>query len=364
MPELIANARQGTFSTVAAKLATVPPEKLTQRSVNDAKVTDHHALLPTENRPHHLSGEEPAVYELVVGRMLEAFHRACRKKITDVVLDIAQDVYLAKGMVILEMGWREVFSRATDEEEEGRGALPALVPGDLLAVLSAQLLEKQTQPKPLFTEATLLKAMETCGREIEEEALRDAMKESGLGTPATRAQIIERLFRVQYLERKGKSLVPTDKGIALYELVKDKLISQAELTGRWEKGLESIRAERLSPERFMAGIHRFVRKLTEEFLTQPMDYQAPEDGQLVCPKCQRGRVREGAKSYYCSRYKAGCDFTVWKKIAGKRITPTMVQALVRQGKTRKLKGFTSRSNQPFEAVLFLDEHQKVAFSFS
>ena len=363
IPELMANAKLGNFSQVARNLMAIPVEKLTRRSVNDAKVTDHHALLPTENLPQDLSKEEQAVYDLVVGRMLEAFHRPCQKKITDVVLKIAGDVYLTKGVVILEMGWREVFGSATEDEEQENKALPWLKINERLALTLAKLLEKQTQPKPLYTEATLLKAMETCGKDIEDEALREAMKDSGLGTPATRAQIIERLFQVNYLERKGKSLVPTQKGLALHEVVKDKLIGQAELTGKWEKLLEEIREKRVPMEQFMGGIYNFTRKITEEFMLRGANYQAPEKKSFLCPKCQKGTIRESAKSFYCTEYKTDCDFTVWKEIAGKKITGSMVKELIEQGKTKKLKGFTSKANKPFDAVLILDDSKKVVFHF-
>ena len=364
VPELIANAKLGAFSQVARKLMAVPAEKLTQRTVNDGKVTDHHALLPTENIPQgYLGKEEQQVYDLVVGRMLEAFHRPCQKKVTDVVLNITRDVYLAKGVIILEMGWREVFGNAADDEQEEGKAIPALKADELLSVLLTKLLEKQTQPKPLYTEATLLKAMETCGKVIEDEALREAMKESGLGTPATRAQIIERLFQVNYLERKGKSLVPTEKGLALYEVVKCKLIGQAELTGKWEKLLEEIREKRLPVAQFMGDIHHFTQKITKELLSQGASWQAAEKKSFPCPKCQKGTIREGAKSFFCTEYKAGCGFTIWKEIAGKKITGGVVKELLERGKTRKLKGFTSKANKPFEAVLVLDDNKKVAFHF-
>ena len=238
---------------------------LNKRSVNAKKVTDHHALLPTGERPGYLSDDKQAIYDMVAGRMLEAFHKECVKEITKITIESGA-VFVANGTVIRSAGWRSVFND-TDEEkkEEDNAALPKVAAGEMLPVVDKTLLEKQTKPKPLYNEASLLKALETSGKEIEDEELRYAMKDSGLGTPATRASIIETLIKREYIVQKKKNLVPTPRGLAVYEIVKDKKIAQAELTGAWEKRLEEIRSG-ASVHDFNEEIKTYTRNITQELL--------------------------------------------------------------------------------------------------
>ena len=238
---------------------------LNKRSVNAKKVTDHHALLPTGERPGYLSDDKQAVYDMVAGRMLEAFHKECVKEITKITIESGA-VFVANGTVIRSAGWRSVFND-TDEEkkEEDNAVLPKVEAGEMLPILDKTLLEKQTKPKPLYNEASLLKALETSGKEIEDEELRYAMKDSGLGTPATRASIIETLIKREYIVREKKNLVPTPRGLAVYEIVKDKKIAQAELTGAWEKRLEEIRSG-ASVHDFNEEIKSYTRNITQELL--------------------------------------------------------------------------------------------------
>ena len=239
--------------------------KLNKRSVNAKKVTDHHAVLPTGERAGHLSEDRQAIYDMVVGRMLEAFHKECIKETTKIVITSGTD-FIANGTVIQSAGWRSVFNDDDDEKKDGDNAtLPKVIKDENLAVTNKAILEKQTKPKPLYTEATLLKALETCGKDIEDEELRYAMKEGGLGTPATRASIIETLIKREYIGREKKNLVPSKKGLAVYEVVKDKKIAQAELTGQWEKRLEEIRSG-ASVKDFKAEIADYTKTITQELL--------------------------------------------------------------------------------------------------
>lgn len=239
--------------------------KLNKRSVNAKKVTDHHAILPTGEPAVQLSSDRQAVYDMVVGRMLEAFHNECLKETTKIIVNSGSD-FVANGTVIQSAGWRSVFNDNDEEKkDEDNATLPKVVKGEKLNITNKAVLEKQTKPKPLFTESTLLKALETCGKDIEDEELRYAMKESGLGTPATRASIIETLIKREYIGREKKNLVPSKKGLAVYSVVKDKKIAQAELTGQWEKRLEEIRSG-ASVKDFKAEITEYTKNITQELL--------------------------------------------------------------------------------------------------
>lgn len=263
VPDLIAKfTNHPHFGKQATFLTT---EKLNKRSVNAKKVTDHHAVLPTGENAGYLSEDKQAVYDMVVGRMLEAFHKECLKETTKIIITSGTD-FVANGTVIQSAGWRSVFNDDDDEKkDEDNATLPKVVKDENLDITNKAILEKQTKPKPLYTEATLLKALETCGRDIEDEELRYAMKESGLGTPATRASIIETLIKREYIGREKKNLVPSKKGLAVYDVVKDKKIAQAELTGQWEKRLEEIRSG-ASVKDFKAEIADYTKTITQELL--------------------------------------------------------------------------------------------------
>jgi len=264
IPGLIAKLDEHQqFGKQAKFLATVP---LNKRSVNAKKVTDHHAILPTGENPGYLSEDRQLVYDLVAGRMLEAFHKECLKDLTKITIVSGGYKFTASGTVIRSAGWRSVYNEADEEKKDEENAtLPKVKAGEELPVIKKELLEKQTKPKPFYTEATLLKALETAGKEIEDEELRYAMKDSGLGTPATRAAIIETLIKREYIFREKKNLLPSAKGLAVYEVVKDKKIAQAELTGQWEKRLEEIRSG-ASVFDFKEEIKAYTRTITGELL--------------------------------------------------------------------------------------------------
>jgi DNA topoisomerase-3 len=239
--------------------------KLSKRSVNAKKVTDHHAILPTGQLPNGLSADHLAIFDLVVGRMIEAFHKDCIKEITKITV-LSGAKFTATGTVINTAGWRAVFNDTEDEKkDEENPSLPKVTEGEDLPVTGKALLKKQTKPKPLYTEAGLLKAMETAGKEIDDDELRHAMKDVGLGTPATRASIIETLLKRSYISREKKSLVPTETGLSVYNIVKDHKIAQAQLTGEWEKRLEEIR-NGASVESFQQEIRAYTQTITHELI--------------------------------------------------------------------------------------------------
>ncbi|MFA6087735.1 DNA topoisomerase 3 [Mucilaginibacter sp.] len=239
--------------------------KLNKRSVNAKKVTDHHAILPTGETPNQLSAEQQVIYNMVTGRMLEAFHQDCIKEITKITVRSGSK-FIASGTIIQTAGWRAVFNDKDEEKaDEENATLPKVQMGENLPVTDKTLLEKQTKPKPLYNEASLLKALETAGKEIDDEELRQAMKDSGLGTPATRAAMIETLLKRNYIAREKKNLVPTHTGLAVYDVVKNQQIAQAELTGNWEKRLEEIRSG-ASVMEFQEEIKIYTRAITQELL--------------------------------------------------------------------------------------------------
>ena len=239
--------------------------KLSKRSVNAKKVTDHHAVLTTGVVPYQLTPDQQAVYDMVAGRMLEAFHQDCIKEITRITVQSGSK-FLASGTVIQTPGWRAVFNDKDEEKKDEENlTLPKVIQGEDLPIINKAVLEKQTKPKPLYNEASLLKALETAGKEIEDEEMREAMKESGLGTPATRAAIIETLLTRKYILREKKNLVPTETGLSVYDIVKNQRIAQAELTGNWEKRLEEIRSG-ASVNDFQEEIKAYTRTITQELL--------------------------------------------------------------------------------------------------
>ena len=355
MPELIDSLK--THPRFGAYAGAMETSILNVRCVDDKKVTDHHALLITENIPKELSGDEQIIYEMVAGRMLEAFSKKCIKDITTVVLTCADTLFEAKGAVVKQVGWRAVFN---EKEENGEdGALPELQQNEILPIINSELLEKQTKPKPLHTESTLLGAMESAGKDVENEAEREAMKESGIGTPATRAAIIETLFSREYIKREKKSLVPTEKGLAVFDVVKDKRIADVSLTGSWENMLAQIERGETSSDTFRQAIEIYTRQITTELLEtkiETADGNAP-----ICPKCKTAQVRIYPKVAKCAD--ETCGLIVFRTVSEKTLSDSQVMELLTRGKTLVVSGFKSKAGKSFDAALKFDENYKVTFDF-
>ena len=261
------------------KIATMPGfkeygkrfdfEHLNMRSVDDDKVTDHHALIITDVEPEELNAHEQIVYTMIAGRMLEAFSPRCEKE--SVTMEAVSEglKFRSRSTTIVNPGWRAVFARKEDaekDETEANKGTAMFAEGESVPVTGYGTAQKKTLPKPLYTEATLLAAMETCGKNITDEKAKEAMKDLGIGTPATRAAIITTLFKRDYIERSGKALVPTDKGLYIYEAVKDMQIANVGLTGSWEKTLLQIEQHTLEERSFMHSIESFTRQVTKEIL--------------------------------------------------------------------------------------------------
>lgn len=357
MPQRVALLEQ--YTRFAGYAASLNGCALNRRSVNDGKVTDHHALIVTENLPSDLSTDERAIYELVAGRMLEAFSGKCVKDVTSVLLSAGDTDFTVKGAVMKIPGWREVFSEPETVEDGENATLPELQEGNILPLSGVDLLEKQTKPKPLHTESSLLAAMENAGKELENTELKASMKDAGIGTPATRAAIIETLFSRQYIVREKKSLVPTDKGLAVYKIVKDKKIADVEMTGMWENALSKIETGETDAATFHKGIEVYARQITAELLDVQLSFASGET--CPCPKCGNGRILFYPKVAKCSN--VDCTLTIFRNKSEKVLTDKQITELVMKRKTGIIKGFKGRNGKPFDASLILDEQFNVSFVF-
>ncbi len=359
IPDLIRQlSTHAIFGTYAK---TLSGNDLNKRSVNDKKVTDHHALIITENTPGDISADQRIIYDMIAGRMLEAFSGKCTKENTTVALDVSGVPFSVKGSIILVPGWRAVLN-APDEEkgEDDSLALPDLSNGDILPINGTDLLEKQTKPKPLHTESSLLSAMETCAKEVTDEAEREAIKESGIGTPATRASIIETLFSRDYIQREKKSLVPTNKGLVVYLAVRDKKIADVSMTGEWESALNKISIGEMNADTFHKGIEIYAAQITAELLESKIE-GANQRESCPCPKCKNGQVTIFQKVAKCND--ESCGLIVFRNKSGKDLTDGQLKDLLTKGKTGVIKGFKSKENKPFDAAVVFDAEYKTVFSF-
>jgi DNA topoisomerase-3 len=343
-----------THPRYGAYAANMDNSVLNIRSVDDKKITDHHALLITENQPHDLSKDEQIVYEMIAGRMLEAFPKKCVKDATAIVCACADALFEVKGSVIKQAGWRAVFGEKEEAGEDEAGNLPEISKDEKLLVVQSEILEKQTKPKPLHTEASLLSAMESAGKEVVNEAEREAMKESGIGTPATRAAIIETLFAREYIVQEKKSLVPTAKGLSVYETVKDKRIADVALTGSWENALAQIERSEMQPETFGKAIEVYTRQITAELLETKI--AVADENTCIYPKCKTARIRFYPKVAKCTD--PNCGLVVFRSISEKELSDKQVLELLSKGKTAVINGFKSKAGKVFAAALKFDENYR------
>ena len=327
----------------------------TRRSVDGGKVTDHHALLVTGEKPLFLAKEDNIIYNMIAGRMIEAFSEKCVKDVTAVTAECAGVEFAVKGSVVKQAGWRAVYG-----EEKEETVIPGWHEGDTLPLKGSSITEGKTKPKPLHTEATLLSAMETAGREIEDDALRQAMKDCGIGTPATRAAVIETLFKRGYMERRKKSLVPTEKGLALNSVVKTMRIADVAMTGEWEKELARIERGELSAGTFRREIEAYTREITSELLSCDKLFGSRDSG-CACPKCGTGRMRFYGKVVRCDN--EGCGLPVFRLKASRMLSDDEIKELLTTGKTKLLKGFKSKQGKSFDAIVAFDADYNTTFVF-
>ena len=338
-------------------------DTLAHRSVDAGKVTDHHALLTTGLHPIGIYKDELTVYRMIATRMVEAFSAPCVKEVTTVRADVlASDgekycdtAFTVKGSVIRQTGWRGVCG-----ETDGDTILPDWKEGDVLSLSACSITEGKTKPKPLHTEATLLAAMETAGKEIEDDTLRQAIKDCGIGTPATRAAIIETLLKREYMVRVKKTLVPTEKGLALYSIVKGMDIANVEMTGRWEAELARIERGEKATADFNTEIEAYTRRITADLLASEKLFRARETN-FACPKCGKGSMRFYAKVVKCDN--ETCALPVFRQVAGKLLSDKEITDLLTEGRTAVLHGFRSKQGKTFDAALAFNEEFRIKFIF-
>ena len=350
-----------------SKIGTALPTPLNRHSVDNGKVTDHHAIIPTGETPSGLSAEETTIYQMVVHRFIEAFSPDSEEERMQVELTDGTNTFIWKACRSISLGWKAVQQgigtndeKGKEDEEQTLSVLPNLTENELLPLLSSEITEYKTKPKPLYTEATLLSAMENAGKEVSDAESKRAMAECGIGTPATRANIIETLILRDYIQREKKTVVPTEKGLAVYEIVKDKRIANAEMTGSWELTLAAIEAGQMPPEKFAQGINSYVETICEELLAlaPPMQKSYPA---YHCPKCGNESVGIYAKIAKCRH--EGCDFHIFREICGTFLSEDNIRDLITTGRTPILKGLTSKAGKKFNARLVLGEDYTTSFEF-
>lgn len=371
LPKLFKNLEN--HSEYGEKVKLLPgSEDYSKNSVNAAKVTDHHALLITENAVIGLFKDEKIVYDMILCRMIEAFSADCIKDITSVSAQVDHEVEFGiSGSIIRQTGWRALSLKeknnrqdkdadATDNEVKEQ-VIPNWQEGQHITLSGCTITEGKTKPKPLHTESTLLAAMETAGKEIEDDTMRQAMKDCGIGTPATRAAIIETLLKREYMVRQQKKLVPTEKGLALHSVVKNMAIANVEMTDKWEAELAKIERGEASADGFTHSIEGYTREITAELLGCDRLFSHKDSG-CQCPKCKQGTMQFFGKVVRCSNKE--CGMPVFKQVAGKLLTDADITDLLTKGKTRTLNGFISKQGKPFSAAIAFDENFNTKFVFA
>lgn len=372
------------FSQHLQGLGKLPTSK---RIINNDEVGDHHAIIPTDKRPdlNNLPERERRIYDLVATRFLAAFYPDAIFATTQLTTQVHEHQFITRGKQRVEAGWQEVeppFServqaaKAAKSKGKGKGKdddsakepmLPTVTKGQTLPNIDGRIHQGQTSPPKRYSESTLLGAMERAGNTLDDAELRRAMKESGLGTPATRASIIEKLIKSNYIVRERKNLVPTAKGRALIEAVSFEPLKSAQLTGQWEAKLTAIASGKLERSSFMHEIHTLTRELTDTFLSQSVELSEELQAQEAeilgqCPLC-RAPVTEGHKAYSCATGR-DCEFVIFKTIAGKKISAGLVKLLLSGKTSQRLKGFKSKKTKnSFEASLRLNAQGKVDLVF-
>ena len=345
------------------KIGEALPTPLNRHSVDNAKITDHHAIIPTGETPSGLLADEATIYNMVVTRFVEAFSPDSKEERMQMELTDGTNTFTWKACRPISLGWKAVQNETKEgkgeDEEQDLATLPNLKEGEELPLLSSEITEHKTKPKPLYTEATLLSAMENAGKEVEEADKRKAMAECGIGTPATRANIIETLILRDYIRREKKSIVPTDKGLSVYEIVKDKKIANAEMTGAWELTLAAIEAGQMQAEKFTQGINAYVGTICEELLALTCVQKSYLT--FCCPKCGSESVGIYAKIAKCRN--EGCDFHIFREVCGTFLSEDNIRDLIFTKRTPILKGLTSKAGKKFNARLVLQEDGTTTFEF-
>lgn len=364
------------YSRFTAPLLENPIPKL-KTVFDDKKVTDHHAIIPTGVVPSGITHQEQQVYDLIAKRFIAVFYPVCLVSNTTVMGKVGDLEFKATGKQILDPGWRVIYDDGKKKDGE-ESIMPEFVEGEK-GSHEPYIHNGKTSPPKFYTEATLLRAMETAGRQVEDDEMRELLKDNGIGRPSTRANIIETLFKRKYIEKKRKNIVATPTGIALIDTIQNELLKSAELTGDWEKKLRLIEKGEYELEVFKQELYQMVRELTDEviFNTQvpfrqafvvdekPVVKKQPKAtkdfSEMVCPRCKSANLIKGKTAVGCTDFNQ-CGFKIPFEILGKKLTTKQLIDLIEKGKTTKLKGLMIPGNpDPIEAKLILDKEQNVTF---
>jgi DNA topoisomerase-3 len=347
--------------------------KKSSKVFNDKKVTDHHAIIPT-GIEINLQYNQQQVYDIITRRFIAVFYDDCSVANTAVIGKAATVSFKTAGKEILEKGWRIVFEKPDASTKKEFGILPNFDKGEK-GVHLPSFIEKQTKPPNQFTEATLLRAMETAGKQVDDDEMRELMKDNGIGRPSTRANIIETLFRRKYVERKKKQLIPTSIGIKLIATIKNELLKSAELTGSWEKRLKEIEKGEFNAGTFIKNMKKMVDDLVYEVRSEKVKanishtttqkVSVPKKSNVSkginaerCPNCKQGYILKGSSAYGCSAYKNGCDFKLPFEFSAKKISEKQFMRLLQKGSTVNLKGFKTKEGT-VDGLLRFDDHFKL-----
>ena len=350
--------------------------KKSSKVFNDKKITDHHAIIPTGVFSYDMSPDEKRVYDLVARRFIAAFYPDCEIANTTVMAKIGEEEFKATGKQIIDPAWRVVFGVNTDKQND-ENVLPVYEKGEH-GPHTPEILEKETQPPKYYTEADLLRAMETAGKQVEDEELRDLMKENGIGRPSTRAGIIETLQKRHYIRKDKKRLLATPTGIELIDTIQNDLLKSAELTGQWEKKLRMIEDGKYEVNGFMEElkvmvneiVHRVKHASAKTITVVPEEEEKKKTTEkkkraastatptpvLVCPKCGQGTVVKGKTAWGCTLYRKSCDFLIPMSIHEKKLTQKQIDTLIQKGKTGTINGFKDEAGNSFNGILKLDSN--------
>jgi len=343
------------FARAVLKNQWVKPNK---RIFDNSKISDHFAIIPTLQAPRHLNEAEQKLYDLVVRRFLAIFHPAAEFLQTTRITTVAEQQFRTDGKILQAPGWLAVYGRSVQDENE---SLPPVAAGERVNTLEVAAEANQTKPPARYTEATLLSAMEGAGKLVEDDELRAAMEAKGLGTPATRAAVIEGLLYEDYIHRNGRELVPTPKAFSLMFALKHfgvDEITSPELTGDWEYKLKQIEADKLPRTEFMDHIEQVTRDLVERIRKGEIPEDAFATVAAPCPKCG-GAVQENYRKFQCQK----CDFALWKVTAGREWAPDEVAELITNRYIGPVNGFRSRMGKPFSAGVRLNAENRIEFDF-
>jgi DNA topoisomerase-3 len=338
--------------------------KPSKRIFNNAKISDHFAIIPTGTAPHGLDEVQQKIYDMIVRRFVSVFFPAAEFEVTTRITRVEKDAFKTEGKIIKDPGWLAVYGREVTGSGNGEESLVAISPNESAKVLNVDVTENETKPPARFTEATLLSAMEGAGKLVEDEELREAMREKGLGTPATRSQIIEGLIHDGYVSRQGRELIATAKGLALITLLRGIGVTELcspEMTGEWEYKLKRMAKGHMKRKEFMAHIRDFTREIVDK----AKNFEGESVGgsfetlEVKCPRCGKGPFDEDYRTFKCR----SCGLMIWKTMAGRLLERSEVEKLLTERQVGPLEGFRSKMGRKFNATVKLDDEFKQAFDF-